>query len=175
MGIIIYLSINFSSSSLLRADIMEELVTLITTEPTTDLPEKERYKQAHIACELLTSDMPVFNERLASDQIILSKLYAFLQNEHPLNPLLASFFSRTLGVLIARTSEQVSLQQLLHKVLELNFKINDIEKEKKKAKYNFINDGMYFNLCFSIGIRINTVVFRLLSFSSHSRIVLISS
>lgn len=91
---------------LLRADIMEELVTLITTEPTTDLPEKERYKQAHIACELLTSDMPVFNERLASDQIILSKLYAFLQNEHPLNPLLASFFSRTLGVLIARTSEQ---------------------------------------------------------------------
>lgn len=126
LGIIIYLSINFSSSSLLRADIMEELVTLITTEPTTDLPEKERYKQAHIACELLTSDMPVFNERLASDQIILSKLYAFLQNEHPLNPLLASFFSRTLGVLIARTSEQVSLQQLLHNVLELNFKINDI-------------------------------------------------
>uniref|UniRef100_A0A8D9A728 Serine/threonine-protein phosphatase 6 regulatory subunit 3-A n=1 Tax=Cacopsylla melanoneura TaxID=428564 RepID=A0A8D9A728_9HEMI len=91
---------------LLRGDIMEELVTLITTEPPTHLPEKERYKQAHIACELLTSEMPVFNERLASDQTLLARLYAFLQNAHPLNPLLASFFSRTLGVLIARTSEQ---------------------------------------------------------------------
>lgn len=82
-------------------------MTLITTEPPTDLPEKERYKQAHIACELLTSEMPVFNERLASDQVLLGRLYAFLQNDHPLNPLLASFFSRTIGVLIARTSEQV--------------------------------------------------------------------
>ncbi|KAI5729606.1 hypothetical protein M8J76_004485 [Diaphorina citri] len=91
---------------LLRGDIMEELVTLITTEPPSNLPEKERYKQAHIACEVLTSEMPVFNERLASDQSLLARLYAFLQNAHPLNPLLASFFSRTLGVLIARTSEQ---------------------------------------------------------------------
>lgn len=39
------------------------------------------------------------------------KLYGFLQNEPPLNPLLASFFSKVLSILIGRKPEQVSLQE----------------------------------------------------------------
>lgn len=119
---------------------MEELVTLITTEPPSNLPEKERYKQAHIACEVLTSEMPVFNERLASDQSLLARLYAFLQNAHPLNPLLASFFSRTLGVLIARTSEQVRLTFLTSQsstrfiTIEVLSYQNQSEKKNRKEK-----------------------------------------
>lgn len=36
------------------------------------------------------------------------KLYGFLQNEPPLNPLLASFFSKVLSILIGRKPERVS-------------------------------------------------------------------
>lgn len=93
--------------SLTRPDVLSELVTLITTEPSTDIPEKDRYKHSNIACELLTTDIPSLNERLARDDAVLSKLYSFLEAEPPLNPLLASFFSRTMGVLIVRKGEQV--------------------------------------------------------------------
>lgn len=91
---------------LTRPDVLSELVTLITTEPSADIPEKDRYKHPNIACELLTTDIPSLNERLARDDAVLSKLYSFLEAEPPLNPLLASFFSRTMGVLIVRKGEQ---------------------------------------------------------------------
>ncbi|KAK3909747.1 Serine/threonine-protein phosphatase 6 regulatory subunit 3 [Frankliniella fusca] len=90
---------------LCRPEVMEQLVTYTTVEPPTDLDEKIRFKYPNIACELLTSDIPAINEHLSADEP-LSKLYAFLEGEPPLNPLLASFFSKTLGILVARKSEQ---------------------------------------------------------------------
>lgn len=65
-----------------------------------------RYKYPNIACELLTCEVPQLNQRLANDEALLGKLYSFLEADPPLNPLLASFFSKTFSVLIARTSEQ---------------------------------------------------------------------
>lgn len=93
--------------SLLKPDVLSELVTIITTEPSDDIPEKHRYKHPYTACELLTADIPSLTENLAKDTSLLSKLYSFLEAEPPLNPLLASFFSRTMGVLVVRKSEQV--------------------------------------------------------------------
>ncbi|XP_060519578.1 serine/threonine-protein phosphatase 6 regulatory subunit 3 isoform X2 [Cylas formicarius] len=90
-----------------KPEIMEELVTLTTREPSLDLDEKVRFKYPNIASELLTCDIPTINERLARDESLLEKLYAFLENDSPLNPLLASFFSKIMGALIARSSEQV--------------------------------------------------------------------
>lgn len=63
----------------------------------------------NISCELLTSDVGQINDRLGEDESLLMKLYGFLQNEPPLNPLLASFFSKVLSILIGRKPEQVSL------------------------------------------------------------------
>lgn len=83
-------------------------MTLTTVEPSGEVDEKVRYKYPSMACELLTCDVPALNERLAGDEALLGKLYAFLESEKPLNPLLASFFSKTIGVLVARKSEQVS-------------------------------------------------------------------
>ncbi|XP_069705190.1 serine/threonine-protein phosphatase 6 regulatory subunit 3 isoform X2 [Periplaneta americana] len=91
---------------LVRPDVMEELVTLTTVEPSGEVDERARYKYPNIACELLTCDVPALNERLAGDEALLGKLYAFLESDKPLNPLLASFFSKTIGVLVARKSEQ---------------------------------------------------------------------
>ncbi|XP_051916809.1 serine/threonine-protein phosphatase 6 regulatory subunit 3 isoform X4 [Hippocampus zosterae] len=92
---------------LLRPDCMEELVTFITQEPSADVEENIKYKYPNISCELLTSDVGQINDRLVEDEKLLVKLYGFLQNQPPLNPLLASFFSKVLSILIGRKPEQI--------------------------------------------------------------------
>nr|XP_036862538.1 serine/threonine-protein phosphatase 6 regulatory subunit 2 isoform X2 [Manis javanica] len=92
---------------LCRQQCMEELVGLVTQDPPLDMEEKVRFKYPNTACELLTCDVPQINDRLGGDEALLSLLYNFLDHEPPLNPLLASFFSKTIGNLIARKPEQV--------------------------------------------------------------------
>nr|CAI5820152.1 unnamed protein product [Callosobruchus analis] len=92
-----------------KPEVMDELVNLITKEPTLEIDEKIRFKYPNIACELLTCDVPTLNERLASDKALLEKLYTFLNSDPPLNPLLASYFSKVMGVLIAKKTEQVGI------------------------------------------------------------------
>ncbi|KAM9072075.1 serine/threonine-protein phosphatase 6 regulatory subunit 2 isoform 4-T9 [Megaptera novaeangliae] len=92
---------------LCRQQSMEELVSLVTQDPAPDMEEKVRFKYPNTACELLTCDVPQINDRLGGDETLLNLLYDFLNREPPLNPLLASFFSKTIGSLIARRTEQV--------------------------------------------------------------------
>ncbi|XP_027631134.1 serine/threonine-protein phosphatase 6 regulatory subunit 2 [Tupaia chinensis] len=92
---------------LCRQQCMEQLVSLITQDPPLDMEEKVRFKYPNTACELLTCDVPQISDRLGGDESLLSLLYDFLDREPPLNPLLASFFSKTIGNLIARKTEQV--------------------------------------------------------------------
>ncbi|XP_013366860.1 PREDICTED: serine/threonine-protein phosphatase 6 regulatory subunit 2 isoform X5 [Chinchilla lanigera] len=92
---------------LCRPQCMEELVNLITQDPPLDMEEKVRFKYPNTACELLTCDVPQISDRLGGDESLLNLLYDFLDREPPLNPLLASFFSKTIGNLIARKTEQV--------------------------------------------------------------------
>ncbi|XP_056653518.1 serine/threonine-protein phosphatase 6 regulatory subunit 2 isoform X3 [Monodelphis domestica] len=92
---------------LCKQQCMEELVSLITHDPPLDMEEKVRFKYPNTACELLTSDVPQINDKLGGDETLLNILYDFLDHEPPLNPLLASFFSKTIGNLIARKTEQV--------------------------------------------------------------------
>ncbi|XP_029047430.1 serine/threonine-protein phosphatase 6 regulatory subunit 3 isoform X2 [Osmia bicornis bicornis] len=105
---------------LTRSDVMEELVTLTTEEPPAEIEERWRYKHPNIACELLTCDVPTLNEKLADDDTLLAKLYSFIDTDQPLNPLLASFFSKTIGVLVARKTDQnwYSYQYTCLKVLD---------------------------------------------------------
>uniref|UniRef100_A0A672IJX7 Protein phosphatase 6, regulatory subunit 2b n=1 Tax=Salarias fasciatus TaxID=181472 RepID=A0A672IJX7_SALFA len=86
---------------------MQELVRMITTEPPAGGEETKRFKYPNIACELLTSDVGVINDKLGNEEPLLETLYAFLEQPSPLNPLLASFFSKTIGNLITRKTEQV--------------------------------------------------------------------
>lgn len=90
---------------LVRPESMDEMVTLITHEPPEDLEEQKRYKLANRACELLTFDIPQINDALIGDKALLDKLYNFLATDEPINPLLASFFSKTMGLLITKKTE----------------------------------------------------------------------
>ncbi|CAH0547223.1 unnamed protein product [Brassicogethes aeneus] len=105
---------------LLKPEVMEELVTLITKEPSLEIEERSRFKYPNVACELLTCDVPALNERLASDEALLDKLYSFLECEPQLNPLLASYFSKIMGALIAKKTEQnwLSYQMTCLQVLD---------------------------------------------------------
>lgn len=92
---------------LCRQQCMEELVGLITQDPPLDMEEKVRFKFPNTACELLTCDVPQISDRLGEDESLLGLLCDFLDREPPLNPLLASFFSKTIGNLIVRKTEPV--------------------------------------------------------------------
>uniref|UniRef100_A0A0A1WFA3 Serine/threonine-protein phosphatase 6 regulatory subunit 2 n=1 Tax=Zeugodacus cucurbitae TaxID=28588 RepID=A0A0A1WFA3_ZEUCU len=89
-----------------RPDVIKRLVELITTEPSEDLPLAQRYRHAHMACEILTLGWPSLDEKLLSDEEILKTLYSYLENEPPLNPLLSSFFSKTFSMLFTKKAEQ---------------------------------------------------------------------
>nr|XP_020469220.1 serine/threonine-protein phosphatase 6 regulatory subunit 2-like isoform X3 [Monopterus albus] len=86
---------------------MQELVHMITTEPPAGVEETKRFKYPNIACELLTCDVGAINDKLGNEEPLLETLYTFLEQPSPLNPLLASFFSKTIGNLITRKTEQV--------------------------------------------------------------------
>ncbi|XP_074101639.1 phosphatase 6 regulatory subunit 1-like protein fmt isoform X2 [Cotesia typhae] len=92
---------------LTRPEVIEELVSMITKEPPEDIEERWRYKYPNVACELLTCNVPTLNEKLAGSETLLAKLYSFIDTDEPLNPLLASFFSKIIGVLLIRKSDQV--------------------------------------------------------------------
>ncbi|XP_018013632.1 flocculation protein FLO11 isoform X4 [Hyalella azteca] len=91
---------------LLQDHILQELVLLVVTEPSSDRPYQVRFKHASIAAELLSAEVPAIVDKLAASESLLETLCNFLSNEKPLNPLLASFFSKVLGMLLHRRSEQ---------------------------------------------------------------------
>lgn len=76
-----------------------------TSAPTPTLHSLPRYPS--VACEILTSDVPQINDALGADESLLNRLYGFLQSGGSLNPLLASFFSKVMGILINRKTDQV--------------------------------------------------------------------
>ncbi|XP_058876877.1 serine/threonine-protein phosphatase 6 regulatory subunit 1-like isoform X2 [Acipenser ruthenus] len=89
---------------------MVALVSYVTQEPGEEIDERRRYKYPSVSCEILTADVPQINDALGDDEALLDRLYCFLQpsgGATPLNPLLASFFSRVMGLLISRKSEQI--------------------------------------------------------------------
>lgn len=92
---------------LVKPEVMEELVDLITHEPPEDVDEKVRYKYPNVACEILTSDVPQINEALVRSEPLMDKLLGFLDNDPPLNPLLASFFTKTAGMLVSRKADSM--------------------------------------------------------------------
>ncbi|KAM9299406.1 serine/threonine-protein phosphatase 6 regulatory subunit 1 [Gastrophryne carolinensis] len=92
---------------LIQPQHMEELVTCITQEPSADMDEKLRYKYASVSCEILTADVSQINDALGEEESLLKQLYGFLQSNEDLNPLLASFFSKVMGILINRKTEQI--------------------------------------------------------------------
>ncbi|XP_032738587.1 serine/threonine-protein phosphatase 6 regulatory subunit 2 isoform X5 [Lontra canadensis] len=120
---------------LCRQHCMEELVSLITRDPPLDMEEKVRFKYPNTACELLTCDVPQINDRLGGDETLLNLLYDFLDHEPPLNPLLASFFSKTIGNLIARKTEQwLNEEKIIQRLVQLIHPSQDEDRQSNASQ-----------------------------------------
>lgn len=74
--------------------------------PPPNAVETLRFKHSNIACEILTSDLQSINRSIVSEEKVLQRLYAFLEQEAPLNPLLLSFFSKVFGMLWTQKQKQ---------------------------------------------------------------------
>ncbi|XP_058530133.1 serine/threonine-protein phosphatase 6 regulatory subunit 1 isoform X2 [Ochotona princeps] len=92
---------------LLQPAHLQAMVAWVTQEPPASGEERLRYKYPSVACEILTSDVPQINDALGADESLLNRLYGFLQSGSSLNPLLASFFSKVMGILINRKTDQL--------------------------------------------------------------------
>ncbi|XP_053761721.1 serine/threonine-protein phosphatase 6 regulatory subunit 1 isoform X2 [Panthera pardus] len=92
---------------LLQPPHLQAMVAWVTQEPPASGEERLRYKYPSVACEILTSDVPQINDALGADESLLNRLYGFLQSSGSLNPLLASFFSKVMGILINRKTDQL--------------------------------------------------------------------
>ena len=87
---------------------MMALVSHLVTEPDPTGDVASQYRYANMASEIVTCNIPAIIDQLASERPLLERLYSLLEREPPLNPLLASYFSRTLALLIVRRPGQVS-------------------------------------------------------------------
>jgi serine/threonine-protein phosphatase 6 regulatory subunit 3 len=115
---------NFCLCSLNRPEVIDELITFITTEPPIELDEKQRFLYPNVACEILTSDLTSIKQRIAADENLMNKLYNVFEDHkdknEQINPLIASFVCKTLGTLITKKMEQdwFSYQTICLHVLE---------------------------------------------------------
>lgn len=91
---------------LTKPEILAELITLITEEPPKNVELAQQYRHASIACEVLTSQLPMLNDRLSLDTVQMNRLCDFINRDPPLNPLLASYFSKTVEMLLERSTKQ---------------------------------------------------------------------
>lgn len=85
---------------LVQQQVLEELVGLVAQEPPDTKDERLRFKFSHVACEILTSEVCDILNGLCNDENHLIKLWDFLERKPPLNPLIGSFLSRVLSVLL---------------------------------------------------------------------------
>ena len=93
---------------------LHELVNLVTKEPPSDSPDITRFKYNNIAAELFSCEVSTINDAIVLEESLLTKLSEFIYDEPPLHPLMASFFSKSMAVLVSRKSEKVSLYSYMN-------------------------------------------------------------
>lgn len=72
-----FYSVSFSTS-LTRAEVLDELVFLVVNEPSTDGELQMRFKYANLAAELLTADVPAIIDKLVASTSLLDVLYKWV-------------------------------------------------------------------------------------------------
>lgn len=98
---------NFSCYSLGKTEILLEMISLVTKEPSATTPDAVRFKYNNIAAELFSCDVSTINDAMIANDNLLNELCQFVYEDQPLNPLMASFYSKTMAVLFNRKAEKV--------------------------------------------------------------------
>ncbi|KAL5261091.1 hypothetical protein ACHWQZ_G006970 [Mnemiopsis leidyi] len=85
-----------------RMENMHQLINYIILEPQDESDEKTKFYKSYISCELLSSDTSIITDTLANDSLLISQLWSFIRTREEINPLLASFFSKVVQILLNR-------------------------------------------------------------------------
>lgn len=90
---------------LTRDEILKELLHLIVDTPE-DVEEAVKYKYMNLACEVITLDIYKILDKIANDTEYLDIIWSYIDNSPPLNPLITSFFSKVISMLICRKGQE---------------------------------------------------------------------
>ena len=90
-----------------RTENMMQLINHIIYEPVNEPNEKIKFYKAYVSSELLSSDASNITDKLSKDDLLLDQLWDFVRTDNELNPLLASFFSKVIQVLLNRCPNSV--------------------------------------------------------------------
>ncbi|KAJ3059862.1 hypothetical protein HK102_009788, partial [Quaeritorhiza haematococci] len=89
-----------------KPDVLTQLVGYITAN---DLPESKRFKYPYLACEVFSCEIYAICEAVVSNTPLLKSFWAFLDQPAPLNPLQASYFSKTNSVFLdKKTADMIT-------------------------------------------------------------------
>ena len=88
---------------------MEDLINLITHEPPYVYNEKTRFRYPYIACEVLSCNNMQIRQKIIYDDHLLQLLYSFIEQEPPLNSLLASFVVQVTSNFFVKNNVSVSV------------------------------------------------------------------
>jgi len=92
---------------LAEPDVIRTLLEYVVNEPSDDLDERQRFKYPNIASEVLTSECwPIMDAICQPDALEL--LWSTLDRPQPLNPLLASFFTKVIIMLLNKEVEMIT-------------------------------------------------------------------
>jgi len=99
---------------LIKPENLASLTALCVTEPTNNEDERNKYKYCHLASEILNVDAQELTAALANCQECFRILFSFIPDnspgsscQRPLNPLLASFFTKVFNLLVQKHLDKV--------------------------------------------------------------------
>ncbi|KAJ1559583.1 hypothetical protein HK405_010070, partial [Cladochytrium tenue] len=80
----------------------ENLSRILLLTIDDDLPEEKKFKYPYLASEVICCEIPAVCDGIVADQTLLDAFWKFLDRPQPINPLLASYFSKVNGLLIQK-------------------------------------------------------------------------
>mmetsp|Transcript_21511 Transcript_21511/g.36882 ORF Transcript_21511/g.36882 Transcript_21511/m.36882 type:complete len:844 (-) Transcript_21511:515-3046(-) len=108
---------------LAQPNIISELIALITKEPDASAGVERKFKYPYLACEILCCEISAIYDVMFQEEDLSNSLFAFLDDLPPLNPLLAGYFCRVVGILLQKKPLETlafakKRKDLLHRFVE---------------------------------------------------------
>jgi serine/threonine-protein phosphatase 6 regulatory subunit 3 len=89
--------------------VVEKLVSYMIDPPPPDADARREFKYPYLACEIFCCEIDaVFQALVDDDCALFARVMSFLDPPGPLNPMLASYFSKTVGCVVARRRSETT-------------------------------------------------------------------
>lgn len=90
-----------------QRDTVEWLVRYLVEPPPQGADPKRSFKYPFTACEIFCCEVEGIFNTLLEDEELLSLLFSLLKAPRPLNSMLAGYFSRVMGSLLLRRTQDI--------------------------------------------------------------------